>query len=201
MVLLAASLAMLLLGPLLYRLVGARATALAVLDTVSVVSVGVLVVLFILPESIAENGPVALVPMLVGLLLPTVIERGLGRVAAQAHRAVLGIVIAGLSVHQVLDGIALGLPDGGHSHALPAAVVLHQLPAGLVIWRLLRASRGERVAAWVMGVLALGIIAGFVAGDALAVLDFPGLGLFTALVAGSLLHVFVHTWDSERHAH
>jgi zinc transporter ZupT len=201
MVFLAASLAMLSLGPLLYRAVERRAAAVALLDVGAVIAVGVLVLFFIVPESVEHEGWLALAMLLVGLLLPTLIERAVKRIAAQAHRAVLTVVVAGLGVHQLLDGVALALPGGDHVHALPAAVVLHQLPAGIVIWRLLRATRGPRASAAVMAMLGLAIVVGYVAGEQLHGIEVPGLGLFTALVAGSLLHVFVHTWDSHSHEH
>jgi hypothetical protein len=199
MLLLAASLGMLALGPLLYRLLGSRPGALAVLDSLAVLAVGAMVLFFIVPESIREEGLVVLLPLVAGLLLPTLIERLLVPLAGQAHRLLLGLVVVGLSLHQILDGVALSLE--GHSHALPAAVVAHQLPAGIVLWKLLTSARGVKVAAGVMLFFGLAIVIGFVAGDAVRLEEMPALGMFNAFIAGSLLHVFVHTWESERHQH
>jgi len=181
---------------------GDRSRVLAGLDGAVVLSVGALVLLHILPHSFQAAGWQVMAPLMVGLLGPTLIERWLERIEKQTHVIVLSLVTFGLSIHALIDGIALSM-GGGHaeqSHLLPAAVVLHRVPASLVIWRLLRPGHGR---AWAVGALCavgLATVVGFGAGATwLPELHTPVLGLFEALVAGSLLHVVVHTLQPHRH--
>jgi zinc transporter ZupT len=100
-------------------------------------------------------------------------------------------LIAGLSVHAVLDGAALAMPKRGLALAL--AVLVHRLPIGLVVGNLF----DRRQAIWMPLVAALAIsgatVLGYVAGAAaLEPVGHKGLALFEALVAGTLLHVVTH---------
>jgi hypothetical protein len=195
-----ASLAVLLVGPLSYRVAARAPWAVRILDGAVVVSVGALVVLHILPETVERGGFVALVPMVIGLLGPSLIERALDGLERQAHTAVLVLVLIGLGVHATMDGVALVLPhdsEGGVlSDSLQLAVVLHRVPVSLLIWWLLRPAYGTLVASVALSIEGMGTIIGYVAAHGLVLhMQSPVITVLQALVAGSLLHVVVDRRD------
>jgi zinc transporter ZupT len=197
MLLLAAAVAALFAGPLVMslRLAGQRARAFV--DGFVFVTVAGLFLLGVIPESLAQVGPLALVLAAGGFLLPALLEHGFVRAVRRAHGAILLLGVLGLLVHQVLDGVALlgdalGAPealagpgagpgdhDHGHDHdhdhepaagrgdGLALAVVLHNLPVGIAVGFLLLPVFGWRVALGVFALLAAGTVAGYFAGPAL----------------------------------
>jgi len=195
------SLLALALGPLLYRLVVSWPATAKLLDAIVVLAVGLLVIGHVLPEAMMEAGWGVLVFLIAGLLGPTVLERYAHKAEAKAHTIVILIVTVGLAIHASADGIALGLP-GHHDqeHLLPAAIVLHRLPASLVIWRLLRPERGRAIAALALVGIGISTLVGYGAAETIAgLMDTPALGLFQGWVAGSLLHAVVH--PGRQHSH
>ncbi|MBI3178752.1 MAG: hypothetical protein HYZ27_03780 [Deltaproteobacteria bacterium] len=186
-------------GPLLYRAAGAARAAKTVLDVTIVVAVAWLV-LSLLPHSLRETGWVGAVPLVLGLLAPTLLERWVKVLAGPAHAGVRVVVVLGVAAHAFADGVALALPQeslGAEVAALPAAIVLHRLAEGLVIWWLVRPSYGVRLAAAALAVLAATTTAGFAAGaPIIAAAPEASLALFLAFVSGSLLHVAVHPFDA-----
>jgi zinc transporter ZupT len=209
MFLLLVSLAALALGPVLYRVAGRAGVRRAgrVGEMLVLVAVGALVVLHILPEAVAEAGWKAMVPLVLGLLGPTLTERWLLSSVREAHSLVRVIVISGLAVHAFVDGLGLAVPSNhgeGAMHALPIAIALHRVPVGLVIWWLLRPAHGVKVASAVLAVVGIATVAGFAAaGLVVEVVQGDVLALFQAWVAGSLLHVAVHPLDAhgDDHSH
>ncbi|MEE8408514.1 MAG: hypothetical protein V3T05_02820 [Myxococcota bacterium] len=174
------------------------------LEVLIVVAVGGGVVFSILPESVSEVGWMAILPLICGLLGPTLIERWLRSFEGGAHVLVRIIVVSGLAVHAFSDGIALAMPssNGEEVIALPMAVVLHRFPVGLVVWWLVRPTHGIRVALIVLAVIGMSTIVGFVTGGIVAVhVQGQVMALFQAWVAGSLLHVVVHPWEGGGHSH
>lgn len=194
-----ASLAVLAVGPLSYRLAEGARWAIRLLDSVVVLSVGALVVLHILPETFEHIGWIAVVPMLVGLLGPTLVERALASLERQAKVALVLLIVAGLGVHALMDGIALVLPiehEGAAAISLPVAVVLHRIPVSLLIWWLLRPAYGTWAASGALLVEGLGAVVGFFAASSLVEhMDTPLVAAVQAFVAGSMLHVVVDRRD------
>jgi hypothetical protein len=142
---------------------------------------------------------VAIPPAALGLIAPALVHRWLhGRGSREAISA-LGLGSLALSVHAVMDGVALA--GGGHGDAhgnmLTVAVVLHRLPVGIAIWWVARPALGP-VAAWsAIVVVSLATVAGFVLGEgAMTDASTWGLGIFQALMAGFLLHVVSHHRDA-----
>ncbi len=142
---------------------------------------------FVLPHAFEHIGPAALVAAVVGLMAPTLVERGLqGRLA-------LTMTLTVLAVHTALDGAALALADDGGT--LAGAIVAHRMPVGLAVAT--AASRAASTPAsaqaltWaITGALCAATVAGFVGGGAVAASVSPtALGWLEGLVAGALLHV------------
>lgn len=196
------SVATLLLGPFIYRVARQIPALNKIFDLMVVFSVGLLVLLQILPESLADFGWLALLPLVLGLLGPTLVERWLHEKAQTAHLWTLWIIVVGLSIHSFGDGVALAIPDPDHSTALPLAIIVHQMPAGLVMWWLLFPTHGRVVAGAALALCSLAIMGGYVWGAWLAhYVEGSKFHIFQAFVAGSLLHVCVHALDIHKHEH
>ncbi len=186
--LLVASVVALLVGPTLARVAGERRGPLAALDGFIVVALLGLVLLEVLPEAFEHAGPLAVGAAVVGVALPRLLEGRLHVAEGQLHGAVTWGAVFGYGVHAVLDGAAL--VGETSSLALGLGVVLHRVPVGVTMWWLVRPRYGVRGAAvavaWIGATTALGF---FGAGKLVAALPLGTLGLFQALVGGSLLHV------------
>ncbi|MFQ5653274.1 MAG: permease [Planctomycetota bacterium] len=190
------SLLALLLGPLLHRLASRAGNLLEILDGFMLIAIGGLIFLDVLPQSVELAGWWALPVAIAGLFVPTLLERVRHRAGRHAHTAALALGVVGILVHGFVDGVALtgpSAPDGGSVGSLPIAVILHRVPIGLTIWWLLHPAFGRAIAAGALGALALSTVVGFHFGESLARgVNDRGLGLFAALVGGSLLHVVLH---------
>lgn len=196
MVSLLISLAVLALGPVLHRLALRTRFILPVLDGFIFVAIGGLVLQHTVVESFHLAGWPVVPVALLGFLGPTIGEKVLHRAAVHVHRAALALAMLGLAFHAALDGVALARSSTSEAGiaALALAVILHRVPVSLTIWVLLRPPYGLAAALGTLGIVALSTVAGFFAGGPLLLGDSPGpaVGLFQALVAGSLLHVVVH---------
>ena len=192
--LLAISLLALAVGPVLHQLARIRGTMLAALDGFVYVTMGGVVFLHIVPESYELAGWWSILALLAGLLGPGLIEHRLRGLARQAHAVALLLALMGIGLHGFMDGLALGHAGGDHDHhMLPMAILLHRLPVGLAVWFLLRPAYGLPKALGLLALIGGATLAGFALGEAaVGGLANQGLGLFQALVAGSLLHVVVH---------
>ena len=191
-------------GPILYRLFRGEEGPLRALDGFMFVSMGGLILLIVLPETVHYGGWMSLLFALLGLLGPSLLERNFHRLGHGAHGVALLLGLIGLCLHGVMDGMVLGEVPGAHEHGhghghghgdsfLPVAVVLHRIPVGLTIWWLLRRTLRTSLVVSTLSVMALSTVVGFFLGVQL--LDsFTGQAMawFQALVAGSLLHVVSH---------
>lgn len=178
--------------PVIYRLCRGRSQALTALDGFMFVSMGGIILLDFLPQALEDGGWPCVVFAVLGVGLPTVIERRGHRLGEHFHRAALYLGLLGLLIHSMLDGVYLG-SSGADSGLLPLAVILHRLPVGLTVWWLVRWSRGRGAAMLLLGVLAVLTALGYFAGSGLLDgLSGSGLAWFQSLVAGSLFHVVLH---------
>ncbi len=188
------SLGVLLLGPALLAWVQRaplwlQTTAMQGLDGFVLTSVAGIVLADVLPHALGEAGMWAVPLVLLGLIGPSLAERGLHRAAEQVHALALFLGMAGLVLHATLDGVALA--GGDARPQLATAVLLHRLPEGLTIWWLLRPTYGRMIAGLALALVAAATILGMWAGPS-TVPDGVALGLIESLVAGSLLHVVMH---------
>lgn len=130
-----------------------------------------------------------------GLFLHAIMD-GMGIAAGDLHVHDLG----GDPGHAGHDHA--GPSHAGHSHAagssqgsesLVWAIVLHRLPVGIGIWWILARTAGKTAAFCTLGVVALGTLLGYGV-DVRSALELSptGIGVFHALLSGSLLHVILH---------
>lgn len=191
-VLLLATLAALLSGPLLYAAAQRRPAFLAFLDGFVLVSIAGLVLIDVLPAAFGDGGAWCLAFLLLGLLGPTALEHGLTRARREAHLLALGLAILGLVLHSVGDGAALSgaAPDDHRQSALALAVAIHSIPVGLVVWWLLFPVFGAALPGFALLAMGAATVAGYVYGVSLSsLLGVEAWAWFQALIAGSILHV------------
>lgn len=176
LVLLALSVVGLAAGPLLAAAGRGRVVPEVALDAFTLGVVPSVVVVRLLPHLVGEIGSLAVVLLAVGFAVAWAFE---GRL--HPHGAAHAVVLPTLALHSFLDGTALALAfaaadlqgaptdaEPGARAGLPtllgAAIVLHRLPEGLFIGRLLVPSLGLRRAlgrvAWLAGATLVGAFAG-----------------------------------------
>ncbi len=155
------------------------------------VSVPALVIWHVMEHGWAEYGLVLFGVLALGLAVPLVVERISHSLAPHTDNLALIVGFSGLALHVSLEGAAL-VPEGT---GFKAAVVLHRLFVGMMVWWLLRPRHGFRIAS--LGIIA--IVSLTVVGYAMGTQWFGGgTELYQAFVGGSLLHVVFH---QSRHDH
>ena len=180
------------IGALLYGWLHNRPATVRVLDRFMYLAVPALVAWQVVPHAWAEYGLLTFLVMALGVATPNLIERVSRALAPHTDNiAILG-GLTGLGLHAFLEGAAL-TPEGA---SVTAAVVLHRMPVGLVIWWMLRPRHGFVGGA--VGITGIGVatLVGYAAGAEL--LHGSGVELYQAFVGGSLLHVVFH---QSRHDH
>lgn len=199
MALLLLSLAALLVGPVVERLVRRAAWTEAMLDGFVLTALVGLILIHVLPHNVEVAGLWAFAAAGLGFVVPLLLEGRLhehGDGSRGLHRWLLVAGFLGYAIHASLDGLALATGHDDHGDAgelLGVAVVLHRIPVGLAIWWLLRPAVGPLGTMAIIGTIAASTIAGYGAsGWLLEGLERPAVGLLQALVAGSLLHVALH---------
>jgi len=192
--LLTLSLLALFLGPITYRLLQRQPGWLDLIDAFIFVSISGLVLFHILPELLHTGGLLVLVLTLVGLLIPSFIEKYFHHAAHKAHNATLFLGILGLVLHASIDGTVLLADQGSHTEWLLAlGVLLHRFPVGLTIWWLLRPQYGIVLPFIVLVSMSAATLFGASYAEfSIAQLDGQFLAWFQAFVMGSIMHVVLH---------
>ena len=202
MIALAAALAAPLLGVALYGAFHHRAGATRLVDGFVYLAVPVLVALQVLPQSWALREFWGLGAVAVGAGVYFVLERVSRSLASQADNLAILVSLSGLVLHAFLEGAALISAADRSDAFFVVAVVLHRLPIGLVVWWLIRPRHGRAAAATGVGAIVVATLAGFIGGGLMMASpgEGPGLEIYQAFVAGSLLHVVFHQGRSD-HRH
>lgn len=199
-----ASIALLWAAPFVYSLTDQHKKAHRIAERVLLLALAALVLVDILPESYGAAGWWAIAVALIGLALPSLVERLWHRLAHTVHWIPLALGILGLALHAAIDGAAFVEHDGGHEmghhhlHSLPFLVLVHRFFEGAFIWWSLKPLAGKKLTVVVLVLNAAFTVVGFFAGDVIFHSlegDF-GYALFQALVGGSLLHLAI-----DRHGH
>jgi len=187
------------LGPLLAYVARRIASTAAFLDGLVLVAISGLVFLHVVPHAMLTVGWIAVVAMIAGFGIPILLER---TKRFRSHASFIPLIAVGLAVHAFADGAALTTHDDGQSGILALAIVFHRLPDGLAIWSVVEPRRGARTAVIALSLLACATVIGFVVGGAalLSVSTEHALAIVQAFVAGSVLHVILHSPTSHEHA-
>ena len=203
---LVASISMLALAPLLYKIASHFQVFWSYTHKILVSTVTSLVVLHLLPESIRTAGWLSLVGAFAGLWLPPLLERLWSSRAHTVHLTSLLIAVLGLGIHGMMDGAALSSPQfsmgsQANSLILKWAVILHRLPAALLLWTLFYPKKGPLLPSVLLLILGLATVAGYSLGTQFLenLNDATFYYHFQALVSGSLLHIAFDTHDEHKH--
>ena len=194
------SLAMLFAGPLLFSwFSGSHSVARAVDRTIVVVLV-VMVVALLIPEIVLPLGPWALGLLVLGYLLPGLLEKAVNRAAETMHLFSLYIALAGLLLHAMLDGAGLAGSETQQSLGLAAAIVLHRFGVGMMLWMIIQPVFGNRAAWLTLVAMAVATVLGFVFTESLLPLagDVFILSLQSVII-GTIIHSLVHRGHVHRH--
>ena len=211
MILLFLTIGMLAIAPLIYQLASHYRRTWQVVEKITSWSIGFMVIFLLLPECVHQAGFPVLLATLFGLVLPSLFERLWRAQASSIHLVSITFSLVGLIVHAMLDGAALTM-GGSHLHhhhehsfieihALPLAVVLHQLPVGLFIWGLFHKKYGAKVPSIILIISILATILGYALGEEYLepIHDHELLAYFQALFCGTLLHVVFDTHGTHDH--
>ncbi len=207
MLFLICSIVLLWAAPVVYSFTGQYQRVHRLIERLLIIALALLVVFDILPESFEVVRWWAILLALIGLALPSLVERVWRRLADRVHWVPLLLGIVGLALHASLDGAAFvetaADQTTGHLHALPYLVLVHRFFEGMFIWWSLKPMAGTR---WTIAVLifnAAFTVSGYYAGGVI----FQHLegdvvyALFQALVGGSLLHLAIDRHGAGGHDH
>ena len=189
-------------GPLLYQWFSGARHAAAKLERLVVAVLIVLVVVLLVPDILEPLGPAAFGLLLLGYILPGLLEKLVQRAAEGLHLASLFVALIGLMIHALLDGAGLAGSEMQASSGLAAAIILHRFGVGLMLWLIMEPAFGKRVAWMTLIVIAAVTIIGFefserflpLAGDTLV----SGI---QGIIIGTIIHSLVHRGHVHRHHH
>ncbi len=202
LIMLAASLLTLIIGPSLFRIFESRQHFYRLMDGFIVVVITGIVILEVMPEVLGHIPMLGVLLIVAGFAGPTVLERLFHKAARQVHRTALLIGVAGIVLHTIVDGVILcDLPVTG-GNLLAWGIILHRLPVGITIWWLIEPRYGKNAALSVFALMILGTVGGYLMGLEMTALTAGEGGLLLkALVAGAILHVVIHRPQSSGHKH
>ena len=189
-------------GPVIFLWISKGGRVAQAIDRVIVLALIVLVGLLLLPEIVQAMGWFAIALVAAGYLLPTVLELIIRRAAATLHLASLTVALAGLLLHEMLDGAGLAGSQLAADGSLAAAIILHRFGVGMMIWLILQPAFGQR-AAWLM---LIGMAAATIAGYEFSIYLLPlagGFAIFAmqAVIIGTIIHSLVHRGHVHHHPH
>ena len=194
------SLITLLSGPLLLQWLSRSGRIARTLDRVIVAVLIILVVLLLVPDIIEPLGFAAPVLVLLGYLLPGLLEQLIRRAAQTLHLLSLGVAIIGLMLHALLDGAGLAGSELRAEPGLAVAIVLHRFGVGLMLWLIVQPVFGARVAWAILLVIAAATIVGFEFSERLLPLaGATAIAAVQGLIVGTIIHGLVHRGHVHRH--
>jgi len=185
-------------GPLLFQWVSTSHPLARALDRAIVLILVVLVVVLLVPDIVEPLGPSALGLLVVGYLLPGLLERIIKRAAQTLHLLSLYVALVGLLLHAVLDGAGLAGSELRNGGGLAAAIILHRFGMGLMLWLIMQPVFGNRIAWATLFAMAAATIVGFEFSERL--LPYAGDTMIAAVqgvIVGTIIHSLVH----REHAH
>lgn len=180
-------------GPLIYLWLQQRRRLAETLDRILVVALLFIIALLLIPEMFAILSWLAPVLVLLGYLLPGVLERLVRQAAKQLHLASMIAAAAGLIVHAMLDGAGLAGSKLQGSMGLALVIVLHRFGVGMILWMVMRPAFGRRIAWLTLGAVAAATIVGYeFSGLLLPMAGDTGIAAFQAVIIGTIVHSLIH---------
>lgn len=156
-------------------------------------AVPALVALQVIPQAVEERSPVILLLVAAGAIVPSLFERASRLLERYTDDLAILVGMSGLLLHEIVEGAAFAPLNSLVDPAFGWAVILHRIPAGLVVWWLVRPRHGIPLAAVAVGSLVVATLAGFLVGnELLGPVHGSGIERYQAFVSGTLLHVIFH---------
>ena len=185
-------------GPFIWRFFEKR-NLVSWVNGITSTCVGFLVLVHILPESYEVIGIWSLVAGAFGFLIFFLFEYLWFFPSEKVKKFSVSLVLVGLCLHMVLDGVGLSHGehhhghDHGHDHGFDVftfAILLHRLPAGLLLWSILKKNFSLKASIGLYVGFVILTISGFFLGEELLHImgDFQ-LHLMQSFIAGALAHV------------
>jgi hypothetical protein len=188
-------------GPLLFQWLSRSGRLARTLDRIIVVVLIVLVVVLLVPDIIEPLGWAAPGLLLLGYLLPSLLEQLIRRAAETLHLLSLWVALAGLLLHALLDGAGLAGSSLRAESGLAAAIILHRFGVGLMLWMIIQPVFGVRVAWLTLFAMAAVTIVGFEFSERLLPLtDDTVVSAVQGVIVGTIIHGLVHRGHVHRHA-
>ena len=189
-------------GPLLFQWVSSSHPLAKTLDRVIVVVLIVLVVVLLVPDIIQPLGLSAPGFLLIGYLLPGLLERVIKRAAETLHLLSLYVALIGLILHAVLDGAGLAGSEMRDSSSLAVAIILHRFGMGLMLWLIMQPAFGKRIAWATLFAMAAATIIGFEFSERLLpYADDTLIAAVQGVIVGTIIHSLVHREHVHRDHH
>jgi hypothetical protein len=161
-----------------------------------------MVVLLLVPEIIEPLGYWALVLLLLGYLLPGLLEKLVNRAAETMHLFSLYIALAGLLLHAALDGAGLAGSEIRPNLSLAGAIILHRFGVGMMLWMIIQPVYGKRAAWLTLLAMAAATVLGFEFSERLLPLTGDSfIAGMQAVIIGTIIHSLVHRGHVHRHTH
>jgi len=180
-------------GPLLFQWISSSHPLAKTLDRVIVAVLVVLVVVLLVPDIVEPLGWSALAYLILGYVLPGLLEKAIHRAAETLHLVSLYVALIGLLMHAVLDGAGLAGSELAAGSGLATAIVLHRFGMGLMLWLIMQPVFGNRVAWGTLFALAAATIVGFEFSERL--LPLAGdtiISAVQAVIVGTIIHSLIH---------
>lgn len=189
-------------GPLLFQWLSRSERLAGVLDRVIVVVLVILVGALLLPDIIEPLGFAAPAFLIIGYLLPGILEKLIRRAAETLHLLSLYVAILGLLLHALLDGAGLAGSELRSSPGLAAAIIVHRFGVGLMLWLIIEPVFGKRAAWSTLVAIAAATIAGFEFSERLLPLaGDTAIAALQGVIVGTIIHGLVHRGHVHRSAH
>jgi len=189
-------------GPLLFQWLSDSHPLARTLERVMVAALIGLVVLLLIPEIIEPLGLAAPALVVMGYLLPGLLEKLIKRAAETLHLLSLYIALLGLLLHAMLDGAGLAGSELRASAGLATAINLHRFGMGLMLWLIIQPVFGKQVAWLTLFAMAAATIIGFEFSERLLPLAGETFVVaMQAVIIGTIIHSLVHRGHVHRHSH
>ena len=188
-------------GPLFFQWVSGSHPLARTLEQLVVAILVVLVIVLLIPDILEPLGLMAPGLVLIGYLMPGLLEKLIKRAAETLHLLSLYVALLGLLLHAVLDGAGLAGSELSSGGGLAAAIILHRFGMGLMLWLIVEPVFGKQKAWLTLFAMAAATILGFEFSERL--LPLAGDTFISALqgvIIGTIIHSLVHRGHVHRHS-
>ena len=188
------------IGPILYQWMRRGGVAAKAFDSLIIVVLIILMAFFLIPESWVDLSYWSVILILVGYLLPGLLEQLIKKAAHTLHMVSLLLALTGLALHAMLDGAALNAGNGAIASNLSLAIVIHRFGVGMMIWMMVQPLFGRHIAFAILGFISVATVGGYLVSESLLGLESGyAISVIQALIIGMIVHSLVHRSHGASH--